>query len=207
MTTGPTTTGPTTTGHPHDHDPDAAFDAAARRAHDAALAQLSPRVRAQLVQRRRAALAESSNAIPLKSSVFKAWPMLALGSTAALALAVGLFALRSADPAGPASPQPALAVEGPDIVPSTPPQVAPAPQTAPATTPSPSPAVATTEDPATATATATETIDVDSLPEDWLAAEFETGDNVVGLDSFEESPDFYLWLGSDESLADATETL
>lgn len=177
--------------HSHDRDPALPFEDAARRAHQASLDRLSPRVRAQLAQRRRAALAGP------RDTGIKAWPMLALGSTAALALAVGLFALRGADDAATVAP-PAVAVE-PDTAPAALPQVAPEPASAPA------PAVATNDGPATAAADAR--VEVDALPDDVLAAEFAAGDQAVGLDSLEENPDFYLWLAANEGQADVTEAL
>ncbi len=73
-----------------DHGRDAkAFDAAARAAHADALMHVSARVQAQLQQRRRAALNSHAPAAgrPL-------WPMLALGGTAAVALAIGLRFVR-----------------------------------------------------------------------------------------------------------------
>lgn len=177
--------------HPHDRDPALPFEDAARRAHQASLDRLSPRVRAQLAQRRRAALAGP------RAAGIKAWPMLALGSTAALALAVGLFVLRGADDAVTVAPA-AVAVE-PDTAPAAQPQVAPEPATAPA------PAVATNDSPAAAAAD--DTVEVDAPPDDWLAAEFAAGDQAVGLDSLEENPDFYLWLAANEGQADVTEAL
>lgn len=175
--------------HSHDRDPALPFEDAARRAHQASLDRLSPRVRAQLAQRRRAALAGP------RDTGIKAWPMLALGSTAALALAVGLFALRGADDAATVAP-PAVAVE-PDTAPAAPPQVAPEPASAPA--------VATSD---TAAPTAADArVEVDALPDDLLAAEFAAGDQAVGLDSLEENPDFYLWLAANEGQADVTEAL
>ena len=181
---------------PHSHDRDQAlpFEDAARRAHQASLDRLSPRVRAQLAQRRRAALAGPRNA------GIQAWPMLALGSTAALALAVGLFVLRGADDAATVAP-PAVAVEA-DTAPAAP---AALPQVAPEQVPGQASAVATNERPAPATAD--ENVEADALPDDLLAAEFAAGDQAVGLDSLEENPDFYLWLAANEGQAEVTEAL
>lgn len=181
--------------HSHDRDPALPFEDAARRAHQASLDRLSPRVRAQLAQRRRAALAGP------RDTGIKAWPMLALGSTAALALAVGLFALRGADDAATVAP-PAVAIE-PDTTPTAPPQVAP--EQVPGQVPAQTPAVATNDGPATAAADTG--VEVDALPDDLLAAEFAAGDQAVGLDSLEENPDFYLWLAANEGQADVTEAL
>ena len=191
---------------PHDNDNAMPFDDAARSAHSASLDRLSPRVRAQLAQRRRAALAG-----PREAGV-RIWPMLALGSTAAVALAVGLFVLRGADDAGTAASQPALAVERPDNAADD-----ATPTTAPSIAPTPAPQIAATTvaadsrdiidpgiDPAVATS---DVVDVDSLPDEWLAAEIEAGDEALGLDMFEENPDFYLWLAANEGQADVTESL
>lgn len=177
--------------HSHDRDPALAFEDAARRAHRASLDRVSPRVRAQLAQRRRAALAGPRDA------GIRAWPMLALGSTAALALVVGLFALRGEDDAKTVAP-PAVAVA---------PETAPAalPQVAPEQVPEQAPAVATNDTPAPAVEN--ETVEVEALPDDWLAAEFAAGDQAVGLDALEENPDFYLWLAANEGQADVTEAL
>ena len=188
---------------PHDNDNDNAmsFEDAARSAHSASLDRLSPRVRAQLAQRRRAALAGP------REAGFRIWPMLALGSTAAVALAIGLFVLRGADDAGTAASQPALAVERPDnaaddATPTTAPSVAvtPAPQIAPVV-------AATDSSDIDRPPSASDVVDVDSLPDEWLAAELEAGDAALGLDTFEENPDFYLWLAANEGQADITESL
>ena len=53
----------------------------------------------------------------------------------------------------------------------------------------------------------TRIIEDDALPEELLAAEFGTADETMGFDALQESPDFYLWLGSEESQADVTESL
>ena len=67
-------------GSPLDNMPlDSRFDHAARSAHAASLAHLSPRVQAQLALRRRAALSQDP-----RRAAPRAWPMLALGSAAAL---------------------------------------------------------------------------------------------------------------------------
>ncbi len=197
MTSGP---------HSHSHDPqaaaDARFDAIAREAHADALDQLSPRVRAQLAQRRRAA-ASASHASRTRPSPVRAWPMLALGSAAVLALTIGLFVLRGDETVAP-TPGPAVAV-APDA------HETPAPATPdPAATQddaSAAPVVATVDPSATATVVATtEVVDVETLPETWVA-ELEGDGASPGLDAFEENPDFYLWLGSQEAPADAPESL
>jgi hypothetical protein len=192
--------------HPHGGDQPMPFEDAARSAHQASLENLSPRVRAQLAQRRRAALAGP------REAGFKVWPMLALGSTAALALAVGLFVLRGADDAGTAPPQPAMAVERPDAAADDTIADDSTSTTSPAVAPTPAPQIA----PVVATTAssdidrpppASEVVDVESLPDEWLAAELEAGDEALGLDTFEENPDFYLWLAANEGQADVTESL
>lgn len=189
MTSGP---------HSHSHDPqaaaDARFDAIAREAHADALDRLSPRVRAQLAQRRRAAASAS------RPSPVRAWPMLALGSAAVLALTIGLFVLRGDETIAP-TPGPAVAV-----APGA--HETPAPATPdPAGDASAAPVVATVAPSATATVVATtEVVDVETLPETWVA-ELEGDGASPGLDAFEENPDFYLWLGSQEAPADAPESL
>lgn len=149
---------------PHDHTRDDTGDAlarAARDAHAASLDHLSPRVQAQLAQRRRAATQS-------RRSAARGWPMLATASTAALALAIGVFVLR--DDGAPPS------------------QVADAPATTPATV---APRLADAASP---------------LPDTLIAAEFGAAD-AAGYGTFDEAPDFYAWLGSQDALADITESL
>lgn len=175
------------------------FDEAARRAHTASLDNLSPRVRAQLAQRRRAALADNA-----RPSIARRWPMLALGSAAALTLAIGLFALR-----GPGdidtTPQTEVAIAATDTAaeqtPATP--VATTATTATTMT-TPGPATASTDTPMPRV----ESIRIDDqLQTELLAAEFSGAEEAMGFDSLEESPDFYLWLGSDNAQADTSELL
>jgi hypothetical protein len=188
-----------TSDNPH-QDSRTALDEAARRAHAASLDRLSPRVQAQLAQRRRAALAQDS-----RPASIRVWPMLALGSAAALTLAVGLFVMRGTDDAG---------------LPTTSDTVATAPTPNNTATPSadpgstthttPAPAVASTDAPdATVDSDAVESIAIDDdvLPAELLAAEFNTADDAMGFDAQEESPDFYLWLGSQDAQTDVTESL
>lgn len=175
---------------------DSAFDAAAREAHAQALDRLSPRVRAQLVQRRRAALSGP------RPSPLRAWPMLALGSAAVLALAIGMFLLpggRGVDPA----PAPSVAVAPVESTPALPGPTTPEPAT-PDTIATPDPVSVETA-PAIAEVETAEVVDVASLPDTWLAAEFES--EASGLEGFDENPDFYLWLASEDGLADVTESL
>lgn len=186
-----------TSGHSHDDRdarPDDRLAQAVRSAHAASLDHLSPRVRAQLAQRRRAALAEHG-----RPSAPRRWPMFALGSAAALTLAIGLFAL--SDTGDTVAPSPgAVAVTPTGAVP-TPAE----PATAPAEV---APAVATTDPGADTPGPAVDSIVIDdALPADLLAAEFSGADDAMGFDALEESPDFYLWLGSDSAQTNSSELL
>ena len=181
-----------TSGHSHDDS----LAQAARSAHAASLDHLSPRVRAQLAQRRRAALAEHG-----RPHAPRRWPMFALGSAAALTLAIGLFAMRDAgDTVAPS----------PDEIAATPTGVAPVrtpaePVTAP---PAVAPAVAGTDTGADMPEPAVDSILIDdTLPADLLAAEFSGTDEAMGFDALQESPDFYLWLASDSAQAHSSELL
>ena len=194
-----------TSDNPH-QDAHTALDEAARSAHAASLGRLSPRVQAQLAQRRRAALTQNT-----RTTGARAWPVLALGSAAALTLAVGLFVLRG---------------NGPVDLPKTPDTVV----TVPATDPVPAvdaaagatmPMVA--QDPAAekpdvvvdaGAGIAASNIDIDAvviedetLPAELLAAGFDTANETFGFDRFEENPDFYLWLASEEAQTDLQELL
>ncbi|MBX3711341.1 MAG: hypothetical protein KF800_05220 [Lysobacter sp.] len=158
---------------PHTDFRDDALVRAARDAHAASLDHLSPRVQAQLAQRRRAALQP-------RRSAARAWPMIATASTAALALAIGVFVLRD------------------DGVPAPRIADAPAAPTQPAW-------------PAT-TSTPVETVQANAdapLPDTLIAAEFDVVDAVdaTGYGAFDETPDFYAWLGSEDTLAAVTESL
>jgi hypothetical protein len=177
-----------------------ALDEATRRAHAASLDRLSPRVQAQLAQRRRAALAQDS-----RPASVRAWPMLALGSAAALTLAVGLFVMRGSDDAGLPTTSATVAT-APTHNNTTTPPVDPGATTHTAA----APAVDSTDAPdATVDSDAVESmfIDDDVLPAELLAAEFDTVDQAVGFDALQENPDFYLWLGSQDAQADVTESL
>ena len=195
-----------TSGHSHD-DRDARSDdrlaQAVRSVHAASLDTLSPRVRAQLAQRRRAALAERA-----RPAAARRWPMLAMGSAAALALAIGLFVLR--DTGTPAQGEVAVAPTGVAPVPTP---AVPATGTTPidGTAPAPtvdSPAVASTDANTDTPEPAFDSIlSDDELPAELLAAEFSGADDAMGFDALEESPDFYLWLGSDSAQADTSELL
>ena len=170
---------------------DATFDAAARAAHDAALQRVSARVQAQLHQRRRAALSERA------AAPRALWPMLVVGGTAALALAIGLrFANDGADPSDPSATS-AQSVAS-SATSTGEPTVAP---NAVATSDAPAPNTATDED--TALAEIERLIDDDGLDDDTLLAANDDG-IFAALD---ENPDLYLWLGSNEGLAGTTESL
>ena len=186
-----------TSGHSHDDRdprPDDGLAQAVRSAHAASLDHLSPRVRAQLAQRRRAALAEHG-----RPHAPRRWPMIALGSAAALTLAIGLFAVRNtADTVAPS--QGTVAVTPTGAVP-TPAE----PATAPAEV---APVVAATDPGADTPDPAVDSIVIDdALPDDLLATEFSGGDEAMGFDALEESPDFYLWLGSDSAQTHGSELL
>lgn len=167
-------------------DTDDALARAARDTHAASLDHLSPRVQAQLAQRRRAAMQP-------RRSAARGWPMIATASTAALALAIGVFVLRDD---GAKAPQVADA---------------PAAATQPATTPaSVDTRIADTGTTATVAPDTTIPTDTDtSLPDTLIAAEFDVVDAVdaTGYAAFDETPDFYAWLGSQDTLADVTESL
>jgi hypothetical protein len=198
-----------TSEHPR-QDSHAALDEAARRAHAASLDRLSPRVQAQLAQRRRAAMKQATAPAPVR-----AWPMLALGSAAALTLAVGLFVVRSTDDNAPKTA--ATVATAPTADTDTTAHSATITADT-STTPAPVIASAGTPD-ATVDSTSIDRASIDSvpadntviendaLPEELLAAEFGTADETMGFDALQESPDFYLWLGSEESQADVTESL
>lgn len=190
-----------TSDNPHQNS-HAALDEAARSAHVASLDRLSPRVQAQLAQRRRAALTQNT-----RTTGLRAWPMLALGSAAALTLAVGLFVLRGNDPdelskthepvvTVPATDQGLGIDTAPDI-------------TTPVLTPDPP-----VETPRVVASRDTPETDIDTvfaedgtLPAELLAAEFDTANEAIGFDALEENPDFYLWLASEEAQADMPESL
>lgn len=192
-----------TSDHPR-HDTLTAIDEAARRAHAASLDHLSPRVQAQLAQRRRAAMKQAAG-----PAAVRVWPMLALGSAAALTLAVGLFVVRGNSDGDAPKPAGTIAV-APDIEAAVETNA-----TAVDTGPTPAPVIASTDMPDAAVddvAVVDASIDSlliggDALPEELLAAEFDTADETMGFDALQESPDFYLWLGSEESQADVTESL
>lgn len=171
------------------------FAQAARNAHAASLDRLSPRVQAQLAQRRRAAIRPDA-----RPAAVRAWPMLALGSAAALTLAVGLFALRNSGDADPTTPTP---VQTATTAPT--PNPAPAPDTTTQTTPAPAPPIAV--DDTTDDAAIDDLLADASLPDELLAAEFDAADADIGFDGLQETPDFYLWLASQEGQADVTESL
>ncbi|TXI51329.1 MAG: hypothetical protein E6Q50_01230 [Lysobacter sp.] len=171
---------------------DAAFDAAARAAHDAALRRVSARVEAQLHQRRRAALAGHATAAPRML-----WPMLAVGGTAALALAIGLRFANDVDAVDPSTTRtPNVASTGDE-------RTAPVPDSQ--------------SSDATATLAMSEEAAVAEIDR-WLD---EIDDDIGGADeeallaanddamfaALDENPELYLWLGSQEGSAGTTESL
>ncbi len=216
-----------------DHGRDAqAFEAAARAAHADALTHVSARVQAQLQQRRRAAL---SGHVAAAARPF--WPMLALGGTAAVALAIGLGFVR--EPVNTPAP-PSVAAQTGDQRAS---------DAAPVTNAAADRATHAGTAPDTATAIAPDAMQhqpntiadplanpianpsVDSAARDAVAANDSVVDTtmaeieaLLGDDSaiensvlamsddalladLDENPDLYLWLGSDEGQADTTELL
>lgn len=176
---------------------DAAFDAAARAAHDAALRRVSARVEAQLHQRRRAALAGRATAAPRLL-----WPMLAVGGTAALALAIGLRFANDVDAVDPSTTRtPNVASTG--VERTAPASDSPSSDRPPtdATT-----ALALHEDAAVAE------IDrwLDEIDEDIGGADEDAllaANDDAMLAALDENPELYLWLGSQEGSAGTTESL
>ncbi len=187
------------------------FDEIARAAHADALNHVSSRVQAQLQQRRRAALSDRASARPL-------WPALALGGAAAVALAIGLrFARDPAD--APTTPDIATTSNstqtiGTPTAHETAPAIATADDTndAPVIDRTPREAIAANE-PTDATADTT-LADIEALLANNDLADSGNDDTTLLaanddalLADLDENPDLYLWLGSDESLADTTELL
>lgn len=186
---------------PHDQIRDEADDAllrAARHAHAASLDRLSPRVQAQLAQRRRAAMQPARSA-------GRGWAMIAASSTAVLAVAIGVFVLRDGGTQAPQVVDAGAATTAP---------IAPATQSTPTDT--------RVADATTAAPVSIETPDAavqpqavvsDALPETLIAAEFDAIEAIegatddIGYGTFDETPDFYAWLGSEDALADVTESL
>jgi hypothetical protein len=183
-----------TSDRPEPTPTDAAFDAAARRAHAASLDRLSPRVQAQLAQRRRSALKGQAPA------GVRLWPMLAVGGSAALALTVGLMFLHAPARDSGDAPTPA-AVQVADATP-VPAPVATLPRPAPAR-PAPTPAQVA----AVPAGNAGDVVAVDALPADWTAADFEAAQSAGDAGAMDESPDFYLWLAAQGDQSAAPESL
>lgn len=186
-----------------DVDAGDALARAARRAHAASLDRLSPRVQAQLAQRRRAAMQPRRNA-------GRGWAMIATASTAVLAVAIGVFALRGGMLREDGGQAPQLADAG-------------AATTTPIATPTqPVPADTRVADGTTTAPDAIETpgtavepsaVAPDTLPDTLIAAEFDAVEAIdgatdaIGYGAFDETPDFYAWLGSEDALAEAPESL
>jgi hypothetical protein len=236
--------------HPDEHDHDTirgaagddasrraqAFDAAARAAHTDALLHVSARVQAQLQQRRRAVLAGEARAA--RTPWQRTGPLLALGGTAAIALAIGLrFAgEHTGKPGGGAPvndvPRVATQNDGTSATGIASPGAANTSDTTSDNTSNTAtamttgnaarPASNTTKDEA-ASASDTSMREIDALLA--VAVGDAAGANDIGggeatndapmlaanddllLAGLDENPDLYLWLGSDESPADAVELL
>lgn len=171
---------------------DGTFDAAARRAHAASLEGLSPRVRAQLAQRRRAATGARAPA------GVRAWPLLAIGGSAAVALIAGVLFLRAPVQEAAHAPTPAVAEA---------PQAALAPTNADTAAPNIAPTVAPVEVAHVDRTPRTAAPAAGVLPADWTADDYEAAQTADGIAAIDESPDFYLWLAANEGQADLTETL
>jgi hypothetical protein len=208
----------------HGTDHDLAFDAAARAAHAEALQHVSARVQAQLRLRQRAAMAgEARDARPLWQ---RTGPLLALGGTAALALAIGLRFAGDTARSG-AGTEAASSVAAQQAEPGAAQEAAmpPAPTLPDAATATAAAENATTE---AVRADASELADATMREIDALLAEAVgepaeatalAANGDAGLDSgafdnaafdhdaLAENPDLYLWLASDESLPDAVESL
>ena len=183
-------------------DTDDALLRAARGAHAASLDHLSPRVQAQLAQRRRAAMQPGRPAR-------RGWAMIAAGSAAVLALAVGVFVIRDqsrapqmADEETP-SAAPITTTPAAQATPDT--RIADAGTPEPVTTAAPDAVAAPQVD----AADSAPEEDRASLPDTLIAAEFDAVEAIddAGYDGFDETPDFYAWLGSEDALADAPESL
>ena len=198
-----------TSDNPH-QDAHTALDEAARSAHAASLDRLSPLVQAQLAVRRRAALARGT-----RYTGVRAWPMLALGSAAALTLAIGLFVLRGNGPVNPPkTPDTVVTVPATDPVPAA---GAAAGATMPMVAQDPAaekPDVVVDAGAGIAASNIDIDIDIDdvviedeTLPAELLAAGFDTANETFGFDRFEENPDFYLWLASEDAQTDLQELL
>ena len=187
---------------PHDHtrdDTDDALARAARDAHAASLDHLSPRVQAQLAQRRRAAMQP-------RRSTAGAWPMIGAASATALALAIGVFVLR--DDRTPTSQM--ADASTPSTTPATTTSTQPSPDTRVADAGTTAPVVdASPEAPVTPAVDAAPDNDDATLPDTLIAAEFDAADAMDAADygAFDETPDFYAWLGSEDALAEAPESL
>lgn len=184
-----------TSDRPEPTPTEAAFDAAARRAHAASLDRLSPRVQAQLAQRRRSAIKG-----PAPAGV-RLWPMLTVGGSAALALTVGLLFLRAPARDGGDAPTP-TATQVADATPTRSAPVALPAQAVPV--PRPRQVAAA---PAVAPAPGGEVVAVDALPADWTAADFEAAQSAGDAGAMDESPDFYLWLAAQGDQSAAPESL
>jgi hypothetical protein len=178
-------------------DADDALLRAARHAHAASLDRLSPRVQAQLAQRRRAAMQP-------RRSTGRGWAMIAAASTAVLALAIGVFVLRDDGAKAPQVADAGVTTTAPVASTAQPPaetRVADAATAAPVSIKTPDAAVQA------------QAVVPDALPDTLIAAEFDAVEAMegatddIGYGTFDETPDFYAWLGSEDALADVPESL
>lgn len=163
---------------PHTDFRDDTGDTLARDARDAHAASLD-----HLSPRVQAQLAQRRRAATQpRHSAARGWPMIATASTAALALAIGALTIGTFVSRDDGANAPRMAD-------------APAAATQPATTPSP---------------VDTAPYDADApLPDALVAAGFDVvdADDATGYGAFDETPDFYAWLGSEDTLAAVTESL
>ncbi|MFD0725945.1 hypothetical protein [Lysobacter brunescens] len=188
-------------------DADDALLRAARHAHAASLDRLSPRVQAQLAQRRRAAMQPTRNA-------GRGWAMIATASTAVLAVAIGVFVMREGVLHNDSTQAPQVADNGAAMTAPVAPAAQPAPvdiRVADATTTTPS-TIAPPDAAVAPQPVATDTLP-DTLSDSLIAAEFDAVEAIegatddIGYGAFDETPDFYAWLGSEDALADVPESL
>ena len=135
--------------------------------------------------------------------------MIAAGSAAVLALAVGVFVIRDqsrapqmADEETP-SAAPIATTPAAQATPDT--RIADAATSEPVSTAAPDAVAAPQVD----AADSAPEEDRASLPDTLIAAEFDAVEAIddAGYDGFDEPPDFYAWLGSENALADAPESL
>jgi hypothetical protein len=222
-----TTSDPTSRTHARRDADDTAdnqrLDALARRLHNESLDTLSARTQAQLHQRRRAALRGDLAHRPRKS-----WAMLAIACTAAVALAVGVQFVRPPQTVPAPTVANSTATPSPDVVvdartAGTPPAEH---TTQDSNSTSAADNVASKAQNGDAVASDPAAIGDDVVDNDGLDALLASMDAGTGADasaqaqpsddelsdaelfaSLEETPDFYLWLDSEEGEASLSEAL